>query len=81
MQGTLKWFNSEKGYGFINIGDFEDQADDRFVHRTGWRDRTVVDRIPGSALAGRRVEFELEEGPKGLQCCDVALVEDHEPAA
>jgi CspA family cold shock protein len=78
MQGQIKWFNTEKGYGFILP---DNETDDRFVHRTGWRDHTIPDRIPGSALTGRRVEFELEEGPKGLQCCDVALVEDHEPAA
>jgi cold shock protein len=61
--GTVKWFNSEKGYGFIAQPD---GGDDVFVHHTaiqmnGYR---TLDE-------GQAVEFELREGPKGLQAVDV----------
>lgn len=56
MQGTVKWFSTEKGYGFIE----RDDGDDVFVHHsdiqgTGFKD---LDE-------GEKVEFDLVEGPKG----------------
>jgi CspA family cold shock protein len=56
--GTVKWFNAAKGYGFIQRGTGEDV----FVHHS------VIEMNGYRTLAnGTEVEFELKEGPKGLQ--------------
>ena len=61
--GTVKWFNSEKGYGFISN---DNGGDDVFVHFTA---------IQGEGYKtldeGAQVEFEIEEGPKGPQASNV----------
>ena len=61
--GTVKWFNSEKGYGFIAP---QDGSDDVFVHfsainSSGFR----------SLEEDQQVEFETARGPKGLQAENV----------
>lgn len=60
-QGTVKWFNAEKGYGFIAV-DGGGPDDDVFVHYTAIETtgfRTLEE--------GQRVEFETTQGPKGPQ--------------
>jgi CspA family cold shock protein len=65
IQGTVKWFNTVKGYGFIG----REEGDDVFVHFSaiemeGYR----------KLEEGQSVEFTLEEGPKGLQAAQVTLI-------
>ena len=65
INGTVKWFNSSKGYGFLTQND----GADVFVHFTEIRSdgfRTLEE--------GQRVEFSVEEGPKGLQAKNVVIV-------
>ena len=62
--GTVKWFNNSKGYGFIE----QDTGEDVFVHFRAIRGegfRTLKD--------GQKVEFNLIEGQKGLQAEDVSV--------
>jgi len=63
--GTVKWFNGSKGYGFIS----REGADDVFVHHSAIQTeglRTLDE--------GQRVEFSVEQGPKGLQATNVVVV-------
>ena len=57
--GTVKWFNNAKGFGFIPT---EDRPEDIFVHF-----RAIEGEGFKSLAEGDSVEFELVEGPKGLQ--------------
>jgi CspA family cold shock protein len=63
--GTVKWFNNEKGYGFISQSD----GADVFVHYS------AIDS-PGykSLEEGQQVEFEVQQGDKGLQATSVRPV-------
>lgn len=66
MIGKIKWFNQGKGYGFIKI---EGQKD-IFVHY----DSIVSEEIRKKLKEEDEVEFELEEGPKGIQAARVNLI-------
>jgi cold shock protein len=64
-QGTVKWFNAEKGFGFIS----QEGGEDLFVHyseiqSSGFR----------SLEEGAKVEFEVTQGKKGKQASSVKLV-------
>ena len=61
--GTVKWFNETKGYGFIA----RDDGLDVFVHYSAIRGNGFK-----TLKEGQRVEFEVGQGPKGLQAVDVA---------
>jgi cold shock protein len=63
MQGTVKWFNNAKGYGFIQA---EGGTADIFVHHTA----IVADGFR-TLNQGEKVNFEVFEGPKGLQARNV----------
>ena len=60
--GTVKWFNAEKGYGFIS----PESGDDVFVHFSA---------IQGNGFKtleeGQKVSFDIEEGPRGAQASNV----------
>lgn len=60
--GTVKWFNDAKGFGFIA----QDGGKDVFVHHTA----IVMDGFR-SLAEGDHVEFDIVEGPKGLQAANV----------
>ncbi len=63
--GTVKWFNAGKGYGFIS----REGGADVFVHHSAIQSegfRTLEE--------GQRVEFSIEQGPKGLQAIQVRAI-------
>ena len=61
-QGTVKWFNDSKGFGFIQ----RSSGDDVFVHFSAIQSEGFK-----SLQEGQEVEFEVTEGPKGLQATKV----------
>jgi len=63
QQGTVKWFNDAKGFGFISPTD---GGDDVFVHFS-----TVQSDGFKSLTEGQQVEFEATRGPKGMQATKV----------
>ena len=64
-QGTVKWFNDAKGYGFIT----RESGDDVFVHHSD------INAEGFKSLAeGQRVSFDVAQGPKGLQAKNVTKV-------
>ena len=65
LTGTVKWFNTSKGYGFITYGD----GPDVFVHYS---------KLQGDGFKnleqGQQVEFSLEQTEKGMQAVDVVVI-------
>jgi len=65
MQGEVKWFSAEKGYGFIK----RDNGKDVFVHFS------AIDSAGYKSLEqGERVEFEITQGSKGEQASNVVKI-------
>lgn len=62
MQGTVKWFNSEKGFGFI----VSEEGQDVFVHFSAIQTEGYK-----TLEEGQKVEFEIEESPRGPQAINV----------
>ncbi|MGD0338661.1 MAG: cold-shock protein [Bacteroidota bacterium] len=64
-RGTVKWFNAAKGYGFIQ----RPSGEDVFVHF-----KAINSEGYKTLNEGDQVEFEVEQGPKGLQAANVTKV-------
>ena len=70
--GTVKWFNNDKGYGFIK----RESGEDVFVHHSAIQQagyRTLNE--------GEKVEFDVKQGPKGLQAENVRRPDSEQSAA
>ena len=65
IQGTVKWFNATKGYGFIE----REEGEDVFVHYS-----SIQTEGYRTLNEGQRVEFIVEQGPKGLQASEVSIL-------
>ncbi len=65
IQGTVKWFNAGKGYGFIS----REGGEDVFVHHTA-----ILAEGYRTLEEGQRVEFSVVQGPKGLQAASVTIL-------
>ncbi|KJS00849.1 MAG: cold-shock protein [Peptococcaceae bacterium BRH_c4a] len=64
MLGTVKWFNPEKGFGFIE----REGGEDVFVHFSAIKAEGYK-----SLEEGQRVQFDIEKGQRGLQATNVTL--------
>jgi CspA family cold shock protein len=62
ITGTVKWFNASRGYGFVE----RDGGADVFVHQSA-----IQTEGYRSLAEGQRVEFEVEQGPKGAKASNV----------
>lgn len=63
--GTVKWFNSSKGFGFVT----REKGGDVFVHYS-----SIMNDGYKTLEEGQKVQFEVAEGPKGLQAQNVSVV-------
>jgi len=64
-KGTVKWFNNQKGYGFITT----ESNDDVFVHHSAIQGEGYK-----SLEEGQQVEFDIQQGPKGEQATNVVKI-------
>ena len=65
-QGTVKWFNDEKGYGFISP---DEGGNDLFIHHSG-----IAGEGFKSLAEGAKVSYEATQGQKGMQADNVSAV-------
>ena len=65
MKGTVKWFNNEKGFGFIT----PEEGSDVFVHHS-----SIQDEGYKSLNEGQAVEFDVEQGDKGPKAINVVKI-------
>ncbi|MBW1824796.1 MAG: cold-shock protein [Deltaproteobacteria bacterium] len=65
IKGTVKWFNERKGFGFLS----QEDGDDVFVHYSSIQSSGFK-----NLTEGQSVEFETQEGPKGLQAVNVRVI-------
>jgi CspA family cold shock protein len=72
MEGTVKWFNNSRGYGFIG----RENGPDVFVHYSG-----IAGDGYRTLQEGDRVTFEIVQGAKGPQAADVLKIDSHEISA
>jgi CspA family cold shock protein len=63
-KGTVKWFNESKGFGFLS----QEDGDDVFVHYSSIQSSGFK-----SLTEGQSVEFDVQDGPKGLQAVNVTV--------
>ena len=63
--GTVKWFNASKGYGFLG----RDDGEDVFVHSSALQMEGYKKLVDN-----QKVEFSIEDGPRGLQASNVVLI-------
>ena len=63
QQGTVKFFNAEKGFGFIKHNDSNTET---FVHASGLKSQTIKE--------GDSVEFDLQDGKKGMNAVNVEVI-------
>ena len=68
-KGTVKWFNNQKGYGFIS----DEQGNDVFVHYSGLNMEGFKSLEEGAA-----VEYEVVDGAKGPQAVNVTYQDEHD---
>jgi CspA family cold shock protein len=64
MNGTVKWFNNDKGFGFIE----QEGGGDVFVHFSAIKSKGFK-----SLNEGQKVQFEIENGPRGPQAANVII--------
>ena len=64
IKGTVKWFNESKGFGFLS----QEDGDDVFVHYSSIQSSGFK-----SLNEGQSVEFEVQDGPNGLQAVNVTV--------
>jgi len=64
--GTVKWYNTEKGFGFIEV----EGEKDVFVHSSALKTNDSIRILE----EGQKVQFETEKGPKGLQAIEISVI-------